>query len=123
MPEKDSVFVAVADAAGNALEIGEYGGNFSMGGGGGSWGIARPVLESIIRYNADGSYYPNVIKSYEHNDDCTQWTFHLRKGMKWSDGDDFTADDVTFWYYMVHINNFDTKASWEALKDSKSGNF
>ena len=123
MPEKDSVFVAVADAAGNALEIGEYGGNFSMGGGGGSWGIARPVLESIIRYNADGSYYPNVIKSYEHNDDCTQWTFHLRKGMKWSDGDDFTADDVTFWYYMVHINNFDTKASWEALKDNKSGNF
>ena len=123
VPEKDSVFVAVTDAAGDALEIGEYGGNFSMGGGGGSWGIARPVLESIIRYNADGSYYPNVIKSYEHNDDCTEWTFHLRKGMKWSDGDDFTADDITFWYYMVHINNFDTKASWEALKDGKSGNF
>ena len=43
--------------------------------------------------------------------------------MKWSDGDDFTADDITFWYYMVHVNNFDTKASWEALKDGKSGNF
>lgn len=123
IPDRYSVFVAQTDAAGNGLEIGEYGGNFSMGGGGGSWGIARPVLESIIRYNNDGTYYPNVIKSYEHNDDYTVWTFHLREGMKWSDGDDFNADDVTFWYYMVHINNFDTKASWEALKDGQTGNY
>ncbi len=123
IPTKDSVFIAQTDAVGNALEIGEYGGNFVMGGGGGSWGIARPALESIIRYNNDGSYYPNVIKSYEYNSDYTVWTFHLREGMKWSDGDDFNADDVTFWYYMVHINNFDTKASWEALKDGKTGNY
>ncbi|MCR5277927.1 MAG: hypothetical protein K6E19_00660 [Lachnospiraceae bacterium] len=123
IPSKDSVFVAQTDAVGNALEIGEYGGNFSMTGGGGSWGIARPVLEGIIRYNNDGSYYPNVIKSYEYNSDYTVWTFHLREGMKWSDGDDFNADDITFWYYMTHINNFDTKASWDALKDGKSGNY
>ncbi len=123
IPDKNNVFVAQTDAAGNVLEIGEYGGNFSMGGGGGSWGIARPVLESIIRYNSDGSYVSNVIKSYEYNNDYTVWTFHLREGMKWSDGDDFNADDITFWYYMVHINNYDTKASWEALKDGKTGNY
>lgn len=123
IPKRDSVFVATADALGNGLEIGEYGGSYNMGGGGGSWGIARPVLESIIRYNNDGTYYPNVIKSYEYNSDYTVWTFHLREGMKWSDGDDFNADDVTFWYYMAHINNFDTKASWDALKDVKTGEF
>ena len=123
IPARNSVFIAQTDAAGNALEIGEYGGNFNMPGGGGSWGIARPALESIIRYNSDGSYVPNVIKSYEYNSDYTVWTFHLREGMKWSDGDDFTADDITFWYYMVHINNYDTKASWDALKDGKTGNY
>ena len=123
IPDRDSVFVEQTDAAGNTLEIGVYGGNYNMSGGGGSWGIARPALESIIRYNSDGSYYPNVIKSYEYNSDYTVWTFNLRKGMKWSDGDDFTADDITFWYYMVHINNYDTKASWDALKDSKTGNY
>ena len=94
-----------------------------MTGGGGSWGIARPVLECIIRYNADGSYVPNVVKSYEYNNDYTVWTFHLRDGMKWSDGDDFTADDITFWYYMVHINDLDSKASWDALKDNKTGEY
>ncbi len=123
IPDRDNVFVALTDAAGYALEIGEYGDNFNMTGGGGSWGIARPALESIIRYNSDGSYVPNVIKNFEYNDDYTVWTFHLRKGMKWSDGDDFNADDITFWYYMVHINNYDTKASWDALKDGKSGEF
>ncbi len=123
VPDKEDVYIAVADAAGNGLEVGVYGGDYNMTGGGGSWGIARPVLESIIRYNSDGTYVPNVIKSYEYNNDYTVWTFHLRKGMKWSDGDDFTADDITFWYYMVHINDFDTKASWEALKDNKTGEY
>ncbi|MBQ7636773.1 MAG: hypothetical protein IJS80_05640 [Lachnospiraceae bacterium] len=123
IPDKDNVFIAQTDAAGTVLEIGTYGGNYSMTLGGGSWDIARPVLESIIRYNTDGTYVPNVIKSFEHNSDYTVWTFHLRKGMKWSDGDDFTADDITFWYYMVHINNYDSKASWEALKDGKTGNY
>ncbi len=123
IPDKDNIFVAQLDAAGKTLEIGNYGGNFGMTLGGGSWDIARPVLEGIIRYNTDGSYVPNVIKSYEHNSDYTVWTFRLRKGMKWSDGDDFNADDITFWYYMVHINNFDTKANWAALKDEKTGNY
>ncbi len=121
IPDKDNVFIARTDAAGNPLEIGVYGGNYCMPLGGGSWDIARPVLESIIRYNSDGTYVPNVIKSYEHNSDYTVWTFHLREGMKWSDGDDFNADDITFWYYMVHVNNYDTKAGWDALIDAKTG--
>jgi len=119
IPNEDNVFVEKVDAAGTALSIGNYGGVINQGGVGGSWGIARQALESIIRFNTDGTYYPNVIKSYDVNDDYTVWTFHLREGMKWSDGDDFNADDITFWYYMCHINNFDTKASWKALIDYK----
>ena len=117
LPVEDDIFVSQYDATGAALEIGTYGGVINLIGGGGSWDISRPTLETIIRRDADGSYYPNVIKSYEYNEDYTVWTFHLREGMKWSDGDDFNADDITFWYYMCHINNFDTKASWAALKD------
>lgn len=118
LPVEGDVFVEKTDAAGNALEIGTYGGVINLLGAGGSWGLSRPVMESIIHYNSDGTYYPNVIKSYEHNDDYTVWTFHLREGMKWSDGDDFNADDITFWYYMCHLTNFDTKKSWPALKET-----
>ena len=123
LPVAGDVFVSEYDATGAKLEIGTYGGVINLVGGGGSWDISRPTLETIIRRDADGSYYPNVIKSYEYNEDCTVWTFHLREGMKWSDGDDFNADDITFWYYMCHINNYDTKASWVALKDKETGNF
>lgn len=118
IPDKDNIYVDTQDAAGTPLTIGNYGGTINILNGGGSWDLARPSLESIIRYNTDGTYYPNVIKSYEHNDDYTVWTFRLREGMKWSDGEDFTADDITFWYYMCHVNNFDSKASWAALKET-----
>lgn len=117
LPVKEDVFISVADATGAPLEIGTYGGVINVISGGGSWDLSRPTLETIIRRDTDGSYYPNVIKSYEYSEDYKVWTFHLREGMKWSDGDDFNADDITFWYYMCHINNYDTKASWAALKD------
>lgn len=118
IPDQDNVFVETNDATGAALEIGNYGGSINILGKGGSWDLSRPVLESIIHYNSDSTYYPNVIKAYEANEDYTEWTFHLREGMKWSDGVDFTADDITFWYYMCHVNNFDTKASWAALTET-----
>lgn len=118
LPVEADVFVDTTDAAGTTLEIGTYGGVINLAGAGGSWGLSRPVLEGIIRYNTDGTYYPNVIKSYEHNDDYTVWTFKLREGMKWSDGEDFNADDITFWYYMCHLTNYDTKKSWAALKET-----
>ncbi|MCR4586999.1 MAG: hypothetical protein K5682_01205 [Lachnospiraceae bacterium] len=119
IPDADNIFVDTVDANGDALEIGTYGGVINLAGANGSWDLSRPVLESIIRYNTDGSYYPNVIKEYSFNADYTEWTFKFREGMKWSDGDDFNTDDVTFWYYMVHLTNFDGKASWNALIDYK----
>ncbi len=121
VPDADNVFVETEDATHMPLQIGTYGGVINLGPAGGSWGLSRASMESIIRYNADGSYYPNVIKSFEHNADYTTWTFHLREGMKWSDGEVFNADDITFWYYMCHLTNFDSKKSWAALKEKVDG--
>ncbi len=117
LPVEEDIYFSLVDATGAALEIGTYGGSINLVGGGGSWDISRPTLETIIRRNTDGSYAPNVIKSYEYNEDYTVWTFRLREGMKWSDGDDFNADDINFGYDRGHINNYDTNSSWVALKD------
>ena len=119
LPVEEDIFVSKVDATGADLAIGTYGGTINLIGGGGSWDISRPTLETIIRRDTDGSYYPNVIKDYKYNEDYTVWTFYLREGMKWSDGDDFNADDITFWYYMCHLTNFSTKKSWAALKDGQ----
>jgi peptide/nickel transport system substrate-binding protein len=39
---------------------------------------------------------PNVARSFDVSDDARVFTFHLREGMRWSDGTPFTADDVMF---------------------------
>ncbi|MDT0683137.1 ABC transporter substrate-binding protein [Roseicyclus sp. F158] len=39
---------------------------------------------------------PNLAESFEANEDATEFTFRLREGLKWSDGEPFDADDVMF---------------------------
>ncbi len=41
---------------------------------------------------------PNVAEGWEFSDDGKTLTVKLRKNMKWSDGELFTADDIVFWY-------------------------
>lgn len=51
------------------------------------------VYEGLVRYNADLQIEPALAESWEIMSD-TVWRFHLRKGVKFHNGADFTADDV-----------------------------
>lgn len=54
---------------------------------------------NLTRFSDDlATVVPNVAKSWSWNKDFTVLTMQLRKGHKWSDGNDFTAEDVAFWY-------------------------
>ena len=81
-------------------KVGRYGGSLRRGLRGSSDhnGILRMVgNQGLVRWNlAFTEVLPNVADKWEVNPDSTEFTFYLRKGMKWSDGKPFTADDVVF---------------------------
>jgi ABC-type transport system substrate-binding protein len=89
-------------------------------------GLHQMIYEYFFYQNLQtGEYIPWLAEDYEYNDDFTAITVHLRPGIKWNDGEDFTPDDVIFTYNTLLENPGMTwaseVASWvesvEALDD------
>ena len=60
------------------------------------------LFDNLLRVDKDGKIAPSMAEKYEVSDDGLTWTFHLRDGLKWSDGSDFTANDFVYsWQRMV----------------------
>jgi len=54
------------------------------------------TYSGLLRLRADGSFEPDLAKSYEISPDGLIYTFKLKPTLRWSDGEAITADDVVF---------------------------
>ena len=97
--------------------IGKYGGTWYRGFTGPADGqnMERPLKDHLLFYEVSGlTVQPNIAESWTQNEDATEFTFTLRKGHKWSDGEPFTTADIMFWVdHMLHNEELNpAKPAW-----------
>ena len=87
-------------------QIGEYGG---------AWrrtytslsdlvGARRLLYDPLVRWSPDYKIIPNLAEKWEIDDNGRVFTFHLVKGVRWSDGEPFTVDDIMFYFQDILLN-------------------
>ncbi len=58
--------------------------------------VGRQICEYLTITGPDNVTRPYLVEKWVPSDDLKTWTFHLRKGVKFGNGDEFVADDVIF---------------------------
>ncbi len=90
-------------------EVGSYGGSWRFGlSSTGDDGTLRSHVgtNGLVRWHHNlKELTPNVAKGWEVSEDAREFTFFLRKGMKWSDGAPFTTSDIEFSINDVLLNS------------------
>lgn len=60
--------------------------------------VTRVLFNGLTKWGKESRWVGDLAERWEVSADGLTWTWHLRKGVKWHDGRDFTADDVKFTY-------------------------
>ena len=56
--------------------------------------VGLSIAESLVWVGEDGVPQPQLVKSWEANEEATEWTLHLQEGVRFNNGKPFGADDV-----------------------------
>ena len=106
-------------------QIGRYGGDMRsalVGSGDGAWFRRTLFYDGLMRWDPEWtSPIPNVAADVEASDDAREYTFRLREGMRWSDGEPFTATDIMFYVYDYAYNE-DLSPAVPGLLTDPAGN-
>ena len=83
------------------------------------YGTNGMIYETLYFFNReDGTTTPMLATGYQFSSDASSVTFTLRQGVKWSDGQPFTSDDVVYTLNLMQQNkSLDTSNLWDTIKN------
>jgi len=83
-----------------------------------------PLFEGLVGYDyTTQDDTPNLAESWEHSEDWLTWTFHLRPGLRWSDGAPLDADDVMFTSRIIYDPEIHPSVAELAMVEGKPFEF
>lgn len=85
---------------------------------GGTLQLSHMLFDPLVRWDKDMSFEPRLAEKWEQIDDTTM-RFHLRKGVKFHSGNDFTAADVIFTFNRLK-ESADFKGIFASFKEAKA---
>src|SRR6266851_5619448 len=63
--------------------------------------VLKPLWENLLNRDAKGALIPMLAERWEVLDGGRTWRFHLRKGVRFHDGSELTAEDVKFTFASI----------------------
>ena len=104
----------------NVPEIGEFGGTYRITSNG--LGGHEANLEQWVKRDGDGIAWYDFVGYFTLSDDGRTYTMRLRDGIKWSDGEPLTMEDIRFAWEDVNFNKELNPSLGGMYKDLVSGN-
>ena len=59
------------------------------------------LFDGLTAHDANGQVVPGLAESWDYDENTFTYTFHIREGIRWHDGEDMTADDVKFTFEAI----------------------
>lgn len=83
--------------------------------------LSTLIYSSLLKLDSAGKLVNDLAEKYEISDDRLIYTFYLKKGVRWHNGMEFTADDVVYTIKTLQNNDFNSplRTSWKGVRVEK----
>jgi len=80
--------------------------------------LVQLIYSSLFKYDGAGNAIPDLAESYDLSEDKLTYTVHLRKNVRWHDGESFNADDVIFTINLISNPAYKSplRGSWQGIE-------
>ncbi len=80
--------------------------------------LSQIIYSSLLKYDQEGNLINDLTESYEISENKTEYIFHLKKNVRWHDGENLTAKDVVFTVNLITnpVYKSPLRSNWQGIE-------